>query len=159
MTGWSRWPPPLTARGPYSAFFTVPIESAPAALVPLSDPQPDARKTVKRSYNRRSDDERIADLEAEIARQQEKIQDRERKKRESRELSPVAKAIPKVQKHLEALADVAREHDRQDVANSVHLFLIGLQRTYEEELSKKRPEELEFEEVRELPEADEDEEL
>ena len=125
----------------------------------MSDPQPDARKSVKRSYNRRSADERIADLEAEIAKQQAKIQDRERKKRESRELSPVAKAIPKVKKHLEALAEVAKEHDRQDVANSVHLFLIGLQRTYEEELSKKRPEELELEEVREFPEEDEDEQL
>lgn len=122
----------------------------------LSDPQSDAHKKVKRSYNRRSDDERIADLEAEILRQQTKIQDRERKQREARELSPVAKAIPKVRKHLEGLAEVATAHDRQDVANSVHLFLIGLQRVYEEELSAKRPEELELEEVREFPEDDEE---
>ena len=122
----------------------------------MSDPQSDAHKKVKRSYNRRSDDERIADLEAEILRQQTKIQDRERKQREARELSPVAKAIPKVRKHLEGLAEVATAHDRQDVANSVHLFLIGLQRVYEEELSAKRPEELELEEVREFPEDDEE---
>ncbi len=135
----------------------------PVALVPLSDPQSNAgkstgRKSVKRSYNRRSADERIADLEAEIARQQEKIQDRARKRRESRELSPVAKAIPKAKKHLEALAEVAQETDRHDVANSVHLFLVGLQRIYDEEFSKKRPDELEFEEVNEFPE-DEDDDL
>ena len=125
----------------------------------MSDSEPDAHNSVKRSYNRRSEAERIADLEAEIARQEAKIQDRERKQREARELSPVAKAIPKVRKHLENLAAVATENDRQDVANSVHLFLMGLQRVYEEELSTKRPEELELEEVREFPEEDEDEDL
>lgn len=122
-----------------------------------SDAEDMTRKSVKRSYSRRTDEERIADLQAEIAKQKNRIEKRERMEREKREVLPSIKAIPKVTKQLHKLAEQAREDDRHDVANSVHLFLVGLQRIYDEELASKRPDEVEFEEVRgELPNEEED---
>lgn len=77
---------------------------------------------AKRSYRRRTDEERIADLEA-------KIQDiRTRQKQKERRTSPVLQEIPKVQRRLRKFAQMAMDHQRPDIANSTTAFVTALER-------------------------------
>ncbi|MEO0649382.1 MAG: hypothetical protein AAFZ65_01740, partial [Planctomycetota bacterium] len=48
------------------------------------------------------------------------------------EVPPVIKDIPRVQKRLQRFAQLAVDNDRQDIANSVSMFLAGLNRIYSE---------------------------
>lgn len=91
----------------------------------------------KRQYTRRTPEERIADLEAEIAKQKDKIRER-KAKREA--VSPVVKEIPKLAKRLQQFAQLATDHGRYDIANTTSMFLAGLHRIHEEERKPSRAE-------------------
>ncbi|MBK7645212.1 MAG: hypothetical protein IPJ19_19570 [Planctomycetes bacterium] len=77
---------------------------------------------AKRSYQRRSEDERIKDLEAKVAQLREKL---ERKQRTD---GPVLKEFKKLQKLLHHFAITAHEHQRADIGNMVDAFTAGLGR-------------------------------
>ncbi|QDU66939.1 hypothetical protein [Engelhardtia mirabilis] len=96
---------------------------------------------AKRQYNRRTDEERIAELEQKIEEQREKIRQRHLK---ARALSPVVQEIPKVQKRLQRFAQLAMDNDRPDIANSTSMFLAGLHRIYEEERKPTKSEQAEL---------------
>lgn len=72
---------------------------------------------AKRSYNRRSDDKVIGDLQAKIDRIEARLVARQRKD------SPVLKEIPKVKRQLAKFAQLCMDHDRKDLANTVMAFL------------------------------------
>ncbi|HTF88927.1 MAG TPA: hypothetical protein VK843_11000 [Planctomycetota bacterium] len=80
----------------------------------------------KRSYERRSDEQRIADL-------QQKIQDLQVKAQAKVQKEPapdhaVLKSIPKLARHLRKFADLAMSNGRQDIATSTWAFMAGLER-------------------------------
>lgn len=78
----------------------------------------------KRSYNRRTSEQIIADLEAQISLQKEKIEAKNKAN------DPVLKEIPKVRRQLRKFAQVATDGGRQDISNSVTAFLTSLDRIY-----------------------------
>jgi len=88
------------------------------------------KKTSRRQYNRRSDDERIAELEERIKSLQAKAVLREQK------ADPVIKEIPKVQRRLAKFAQLAMDNERLDIANSVTAFNAGLERILRTETEK-----------------------
>ncbi|MEZ5979425.1 MAG: hypothetical protein R3F34_14565 [Planctomycetota bacterium] len=94
-----------------------------------------SKKTAKRA--RRSYEQRIADLQAELERQKSLAEAKKRRAAEKRELPASIKQIPKIAKTLQAFADKALEDKRQDIFNSVSLFLAGLQRIHQEELANR----------------------
>ena len=83
---------------------------------------------TKRNYNRRSDDEIIADLEAKISQLQTKIQSKQRPD------EPVLKELPKVRRKLAAFSQLCMDHGRGDVSNSVMAFLTMLETQLREPL-------------------------
>ena len=93
----------------------------------------------KRSYRRRSEDERIEALQAEIVTLREKMESRKRKD------LPVLKEIPKLQRRLHKFVQTAVDHDRHDIANTTLAFLAGLERIHQE---SKEPVELHVEETK-----------
>lgn len=93
---------------------------------------------TKRSYRRRSEDERIEALQAEIATLREKMESRKRKD------LPVLKEIPKLQRRLHKFVQMSVDHDRHDIANTTLAFLAGLERIHQE---AQEPVELLVEEV------------
>jgi len=104
---------------------------------------------------RRSYEDRIAELEAEIARQKNKLVVKKEKAAKKRELSESVKGIPKIAKKLQEFAALAHADKRMDIFNSVSLFLAGLQRMYDQEVAARVAEELEPDvEESEAPEAD-----
>lgn len=80
---------------------------------------------AKRSYQRQSDDIRIAELEQKIAHLRERMQQKQRKD------GPVLKEFRKVQKVLRHFALTAHENTRQDIGNMVEAFCAGLERQVE----------------------------
>lgn len=81
---------------------------------------------AKRSYNRRSDEELIRDLQEKIQRVEKRIAARER------EDAPVLKEIPKLGRHLRKFSQLAVDHGREDLSNMTLAFLSGLSRAGEE---------------------------
>ena len=81
---------------------------------------------TKRQYTKRTEEEMIADLEAKIA----KIKDRQETK--LRKDSPVLKKWDRVKTTLVKFSQLAMDHDRADVANSVTAFLAGTGRLVNE---------------------------
>ncbi len=80
----------------------------------------------KRTYERRSDEERIAELQQRIQDLQHKAQAKEEKA-----IAPdhaVLKSIPKLARHLRKFADLANANGRQDIATSTWAFMAGLER-------------------------------
>jgi len=77
---------------------------------------------AKRKYNRRSDEQRIAELEARI----KKIREREKAK-EQRE-SPLLKEALRLQRQLRKFAQNAMDQSRPDIANSTTAFVSALER-------------------------------
>lgn len=88
------------------------------------------KKTTRRSYNRRSDEDRIKELEERIRSLQAKALMREKK------TDPVIKEIPKVQRRLMKFAQLASDNGRLDIANSVTAFNSGLERILRTETEK-----------------------
>ena len=78
----------------------------------------------RRKYRRRSDNERIGELQSRIEELQAKITARKRKD------SPVLKEIPKIQRRLQKFAQMALDHGRADLANTTTAFVAGLDRIY-----------------------------
>ncbi|MDE0895795.1 MAG: hypothetical protein OSB10_04355 [Planctomycetota bacterium] len=79
---------------------------------------------TKRSYNRRTSEQIIADLESQISLQKEKIDAK------AKAADPVLKEIPKVRRQLRKFAQQANDGGRKDIGNSVTAFLTSLDRMY-----------------------------
>lgn len=82
----------------------------------------------RRRYSRRSDDERIQELEQRI--EELKAKQAAREKRDD----PVVREIPKVQKRLRRFAQLAMDHNRPDIANTTTAFAAALERILRSEL-------------------------
>ncbi|HEV8112788.1 MAG TPA: hypothetical protein VGR31_08425 [Planctomycetota bacterium] len=78
--------------------------------------------TAKRSYNRRSEDQRIADLQAKIQKIKERMENKQRKD------SPLLREVARVQRVLRKFAQTAQDHGRADVSMSTEAFVAGLER-------------------------------
>jgi len=78
--------------------------------------------TAKRAYNRRSEDQRIADLQAKIQKIKSRMEVRQRKD------SPVLREVMRVQRVLRRFAQTAQDHGRSDLAMSTQAFSAGLDR-------------------------------
>lgn len=76
----------------------------------------------KRNYRRRTDADRIAEMEARIVELREKIDTRDRVDQ------AVVDEVPKIQKRLREFAQLAMSLGRHDVANSTMAFMAGLER-------------------------------
>ena len=76
---------------------------------------------AKRSYNRRSDDQIINDLQGRIKQLEERIEARKRTD------SPVLKEIPKVKKTLARFAQLCMDNHRGDLSNTILAFLSTLE--------------------------------
>lgn len=87
-------------------------------------------ESTKRRYKRRSDEERIQELQSRIESLQAKIEARKRKD------SPVLKEIPKVQKRLQKFSQMALDYGRHDIANTTTAFIAGLDRIYNDSLEQ-----------------------
>jgi predicted site-specific integrase-resolvase len=83
---------------------------------------------MRRSYHRRSADERVADLDKKIAALKAKQSAREKKD------DPVLREIQKLLKRLKRFIQYAHDHKRPDVANSVMGFKSMLERILATEL-------------------------
>jgi len=77
---------------------------------------------AKRTYRRRTEEERIADLQSKLEELQKKVESKTRKDLE------VLREIPKVQRRLKKFAQLAMVHGRHDLANSTMAFSAGLDR-------------------------------
>ncbi len=77
---------------------------------------------AKRSYNRRSDEQLINDLQDQIKRVEARLQAKDRVD------APVLKEVPKVARTLRRFAQIATDHDRTDLSNMAIAFLSGLER-------------------------------
>lgn len=78
--------------------------------------------TAKRGYTRRSEDERIADLQSKIQKIKERLLTKQRKD------SPVLREVSRVQRILRKFAQIAQDHGRADLAMSTQAFVAGLDR-------------------------------
>jgi hypothetical protein len=78
---------------------------------------------AKRTYTRRTDDERIAELEEKLTKIKSRVAEKKQR------VSPVHREMKKVQRVLRKFAQTALDHDREDLANSTTAFLAGLERT------------------------------
>jgi molecular chaperone GrpE (heat shock protein) len=88
---------------------------------------------TRRSYSRRSDDERIAELQSKIEELKQKMETRQRPD------MVVLREIPKIQKKLRRFAQVAADNGRDDIANSTVAFIAGLDRMIQNvEMQKRR---------------------
>jgi sugar-specific transcriptional regulator TrmB len=77
---------------------------------------------TKRTYNRRSTEERIADYQRQI----EEL--RQRKERREREDVELTRGYEKLHKALAAFIQLAHNRGRADISNMVQAFTAGLQR-------------------------------
>lgn len=75
----------------------------------------------KRSYNRRTDDQLIAELESRIKKIEGRIESKQR------EDAPVVKAIPKIKRNLGKFSQLCLDHGRGDIANSILAFMATLE--------------------------------
>jgi molecular chaperone GrpE (heat shock protein) len=98
---------------------------------------------MRRSYHRRSPEQRVADLEKKIADLKSKQAAREKKD------DPVLHEIQKLLKRLKRFVQHAHDHKRPDVANSVMGFKSMLERILATELGAS---------AQELPEHEDDDE-
>ncbi len=77
---------------------------------------------MRRSYQRRSADQRVTDLQKKIAELKAKQAAREKKD------DPVLRELQKLMKHLKRFVQHAHDHKRPDIANSVMGFKSMLER-------------------------------
>lgn len=87
---------------------------------------------MRRSYSRRSADQRVADLNQKIAELKAKQAAREKKD------DPVTREIQKLLKRLKAFIQASHDLNRPDVANSAMGFKSMLERILVEELGPRR---------------------
>ena len=86
--------------------------------------------TETRKYTRRSDDQKIADLERRISDLKAKQLAKEKKD------NPVLKEIPKIQRRLRKFVQFAMDNNRPDIANSTMAFNAGLERILRSETKR-----------------------
>lgn len=79
-------------------------------------------KAGKRTYRRRTDEERIDELEQKLQEMRQRLAVKQRQD------SAVLRDIPRVQRRLRKFAQLAMDHDREDLANSTLAFVAGLDR-------------------------------
>lgn len=91
---------------------------------------PTTESTLRRKYKRRTDSERIADLEAKIV--DLKAQQDAKKRKDD----PLVREIPKVQRRLRKFAQMAAEVGRLDIANSTTAFISSLDRMVRADILK-----------------------
>ena len=72
---------------------------------------------TKREYNRRTDEERLSELESQLEKLKGKVQQQQRPD------APVLEEIEKVKKVLNKFSQTCADHGRTDMANSVMAFL------------------------------------
>lgn len=94
---------------------------------------PSTKPGSRRNYHRRTDDERIAELEQRILELKSKQAARERKD------DPVLREIPKIQRRLRKFAQLAMDNSRPDIANSITAFTAGLERMRADRSSARPP--------------------
>lgn len=87
-----------------------------------------AQPNMPRSYNRRSTDERLAELQRKVTELKAKQVSREKKD------DPVLREIRKLQKRLKSFIQTAHDHKRPDVANGAMGFKAMLDRIVSAEL-------------------------
>lgn len=88
---------------------------------------------AKRGYRRRTEQERIEDLEKRIADLKSKKAVRDRRD------DPLVREIPKMQKRLRTFAQLAMDLRRPDIANSTTAFSASLERILRSELNQHAP--------------------
>ena len=76
---------------------------------------------AKRSYNRRSDEELIEDLQERIKKIEGRLQARQRPD------ARVLKELPKVKRSMARFAQLCMDHQRNDLSNSIVAFLATLE--------------------------------
>ena len=72
---------------------------------------------TKRTYNRRSDEEIIADLEQQVAGLKRKIED------SNRSDLPILERLPKIKRTMTAFSQLCMDNGRRDMANTVLAFV------------------------------------
>jgi hypothetical protein len=87
---------------------------------------------TKRSYNRRSEEDQIRELQEKVAELKAQAEAKARKEQ------PVVREWPKVQKALRAFAQIAMENKREDLAISAQAFMAGIERTLDPEVGASR---------------------
>jgi hypothetical protein len=83
-------------------------------------------KMAKRSYNRRSDEQLIQDLQDKIHKVETRM------KAKQREDAAVLKELPKVNRALRRFSQLSEDHGRSDLSNMTLAFLAGLERSAKE---------------------------
>jgi hypothetical protein len=78
---------------------------------------------TKRSYTRRSEDERIAQLQAQIQKVKERLEAKKQKE------SPLLREWTKAQRSLRKFIQAAAENGRNDLSLSAEAFMAGLERS------------------------------
>ncbi len=81
---------------------------------------------TKRTYTRRTPEQKIADLEAEIAKQKAKLE------AQTKADDPVLKELPKLIKRLKGFAQTAHDNGRADLANTTGGYVAALERYFRE---------------------------
>jgi len=76
---------------------------------------------AKRSYNRRTDDEIIVELQSRIKKIESRIESR------TRPDSRLLKEIPKIKRSLARFSQLCMDHERTDLSNTVQAFLATLE--------------------------------
>lgn len=82
---------------------------------------------AKRTYTRRTDEERIQDLESKLQEAREKLEEQRRRD------SPILRELTKVQRALRTFSEVCRENRRLDLSNSAQAFSVQIARQCEPE--------------------------
>ncbi len=77
---------------------------------------------TKRTYNRRSEEDRIEELTARIEHLKQRMEQKQRKD------GPVLKEMSKLRKALVRFSDIAMRCERADLSMSTQAFLAGLER-------------------------------
>jgi hypothetical protein len=89
----------------------------------LAKPDDSMESPSKRPYTRRSEEERIAELNSRIEKIKQRLEMKQRKD------SPVLREMAKLQRMLRKFAQTALDHGRSDLANSTQAFAAGLDRS------------------------------
>lgn len=90
---------------------------------------------AKRSYRRRSDDERLAELQKKLEHAQQRLKEREeRKEAEKHVPNPATLKIPAIIKKLREFAAYSHINGRLDYYNSTIAFVAMMDRLYHEDM-------------------------
>lgn len=82
---------------------------------------------AKRTYTRRTDEERIQELESKLEEARAKLEEQRRRD------SPILRELTKVQRALRTFSEVCRENRRLDLSNSAQAFSVQIARECEPE--------------------------